>query len=133
EHKVRLPIDVPESQAIYRLCGELGLPVLLHFEYRNYNYNVEAFEQVLRAHPATVFIGHAQAWWANVSAAVPRDPDARPTSLPPTSLPPTSLPPTSLTTWALDQYRIAPCRPYGRRHAPGANGGAVGRRGSDLC
>ncbi|MGH2356212.1 MAG: amidohydrolase family protein [Chloroflexota bacterium] len=76
EHKLRIPCDLPESLAIYRLCGELGLPVLLHFEYRNYNYNFEAFEQVLRAHPATVFIGHAQAWWANVSAAVPRDPDA---------------------------------------------------------
>jgi predicted TIM-barrel fold metal-dependent hydrolase len=50
--------------------------VLLHFEYGNYNHNFEAFERVLRDHPDTVFIGHAQAWWANVSAAVPRDPAA---------------------------------------------------------
>jgi predicted TIM-barrel fold metal-dependent hydrolase len=76
EHKLRLPCDLPEAMAVYRLCGELGLPVLLHFEYRNYNYNFEAFERVLRACPDTLFVGHAQAWWANVSADVPRDPDA---------------------------------------------------------
>ncbi|HEX2184377.1 MAG TPA: amidohydrolase family protein [Chloroflexota bacterium] len=76
EHKVRLPVDAPQSQAIYRLCGELGLPVLLHFEYGNYNHNFEAFADVLQAHPETVFIGHAQAWWANISAEVPRDPQA---------------------------------------------------------
>jgi predicted TIM-barrel fold metal-dependent hydrolase len=76
ENKVRLPVDAPESLAIYRLCGELGMPVLLHFEYGNYNWNFEAFEQVLRGHPDTVFVAHAQAWWANVSADVPRDPAA---------------------------------------------------------
>jgi predicted TIM-barrel fold metal-dependent hydrolase len=76
EHKLRLPCDAPESLAVYRLCGDLGLPVLLHFEYANYNHNFEAFEQVVRAFPESVFVGHAQAWWANVSADVPRDPDA---------------------------------------------------------
>jgi uncharacterized protein len=76
EHKMHMPCDAPEAQAMYRLCGELGLPVLLHLEYRNYNYNVEAFGDVVRAHPETNFIGHAQAWWANISADVPRDPSA---------------------------------------------------------
>jgi uncharacterized protein len=77
EHKLRLPCDLPEAVAVYRLCGDLGLPVLLHFEYVNYNFNFEAFEGVLRACPDTVFVGHAQAWWANISAEVPHpgDPD----------------------------------------------------------
>jgi uncharacterized protein len=74
EHKVRLPVDAPQSLAIYRLCSDLGLPVLLHLEYGNYNYNFEAFEGVLQTFPETVFIAHAQAWWANISADVPRDP-----------------------------------------------------------
>ncbi len=74
EHKVRLPVDAPQSLAIYGLCGELGWPVLLHFEYGNYNYNFAAFERVLREHPQTTFIAHAQAWWANVSADAPNDP-----------------------------------------------------------
>lgn len=76
EHKVRLPVDAPESLAIYDLCGELEMPVLLHFEYGAYNYNFAAFERVLRDFPRTVFIGHAQAWWANVSADAPSIPDA---------------------------------------------------------
>jgi predicted TIM-barrel fold metal-dependent hydrolase len=76
EHKVRLPVDDPRSLALYRLCGDLGLPVLLHFEYGVYNWNFEAFEAVLREHPRTTFVGHAQAFWANVSADAPRDPDA---------------------------------------------------------
>ena len=55
------------------LCGELGWPVLLHLQYREYSYNFDAFEQVLQACPETVFIGHATAWWANVSADAPSD------------------------------------------------------------
>ena len=73
EHKVRLAVDHPVSMDIYRLCGELGWPVLLHLQYREYSYNFEAFEQVLQACPETVFIGHATAWWANVSADAPSD------------------------------------------------------------
>ena len=76
EHKVRLPVDAPESLAIYELCGELGLPVLLHFEYGNYNYNFDAFPDVLRRHSKTTFVAHAQAWWANISADAPNDPAA---------------------------------------------------------
>jgi predicted TIM-barrel fold metal-dependent hydrolase len=82
EHKLRLPCDLPAAMAIYRLCGALGLPVLLHFEYVNYNYNFEDFETVLRACPDTVFVGHAQAWWANVSAAVPHPSDSDFTNYP---------------------------------------------------
>ena len=76
EHKVRLPVDAPESLAIYELCGELGLPALLHFEYGNYNHNFEAFAGVLRDFPKTTFVAHAQAWWANISADAPSDPEA---------------------------------------------------------
>ena len=82
EHKLRLPCDLPAAMAVYRLCGELGLPVLLHFEYVNYNYNFEDFEAVLRACPETAFIGHAQAWWANISAEVPHPGDANFTAYP---------------------------------------------------
>jgi uncharacterized protein len=46
EHKVRLPVDDPRSLALYRLCGDLGLPVLLHFEYGVYNWNFEAYEAI---------------------------------------------------------------------------------------
>ncbi|MGI8913353.1 MAG: amidohydrolase family protein [Chloroflexota bacterium] len=32
EHKLHLTCDAAEALAMYRLCGELGLPVLLHLE-----------------------------------------------------------------------------------------------------
>ena len=76
EHKIQLPVDAPESLAVYRLCAELGWTVLLHFQYGKFNYNVAAFEDVLRSHPETVFIGHARGWWANISADAHTDPTA---------------------------------------------------------
>lgn len=69
EHKVELPCDDARSVEIYRLCGELGLAVLLHFEDANYNTGFERFEAVMGKCPKTTFIGHAQTWWANLSAA----------------------------------------------------------------
>jgi uncharacterized protein len=76
EHKIKLPVDAPESLAVYRLCAELGWTVLLHFQYGVFNYNFTAFEQVLRSNPETVFIGHARSWWAHISADADTDPNA---------------------------------------------------------
>jgi uncharacterized protein len=73
EHKVRLPVDAPESLAIYRLCGELGWSVVLHLEYGAYNYNFDALGGVLREFRDTVFIGHGPAFWANIGANPPAD------------------------------------------------------------
>ncbi len=64
EVKVRLPVDDDRSRAIYRLCGDLGLPVTLHLEEHNYSTGVLNFERVLEEFPATTFIGHAQSFWA---------------------------------------------------------------------
>ncbi len=74
EHKVRIACDHPASMQIYRFCGEVGWPVLMHFDYQDFhNYNIEAFDKVLEACPDTRFIGHAQSWWANISCEVARD------------------------------------------------------------
>lgn len=73
EHKVRLAFDHPACLPIYRLCGELGMPILIHFQYGQYNYNFECIESVFKAFPGTTFIGHAEAWWANLSAEVNTD------------------------------------------------------------
>jgi len=69
EHKMPMPCDDSHSMEVYRLCGELGLPVLIHFEDANYNTGFERFEAVLKEFPKTDFIGHAQTFWANISAA----------------------------------------------------------------
>ncbi len=69
EHKVGLPCDDERSVKLYRLAGRLGLPVLIHFEDANYNTSFERFARVLEELPGTDFIGHAQTWWASISAA----------------------------------------------------------------
>lgn len=71
ELKVKLACNDPRSLDIFRLCGELGMPVTLHFEEGNFNMNFGAFAQVMDACPDTTFLGHAQTWWANISAQVP--------------------------------------------------------------
>ena len=73
EHKTKLPADDSLSIEIYELCGELALPVVVHFQRDTYSTNFSAFERVLQRCPGTTFIGHAQDWWANISATVPTD------------------------------------------------------------
>ena len=76
-------------QAVYRLCGELGLPVLIHFwpDQRG-GGTFEEFERMLQTYPDTVFIGHAPGWWLNISSETsrtrsPNDLASRPSALPP--------------------------------------------------
>ena len=77
EHKVHLPIDHPRNMDIYRLCGEFGWPVLIHMDYTGaFGTNFPAFESVVRSLPDTTFIGHAMAWWTNVSADPVTDPSS---------------------------------------------------------
>ena len=78
ELKVRMACDDPRSIAVFRLCGELGMPVTIHFQEHDFNTGFLAFRSVLEACPDTVFIGHAQTWWAHISADVP-DRDYYPT------------------------------------------------------
>jgi len=69
EHKVKLPVDDPRSKEIYKLCGRLGLPVLLHME-DAYNPDIEGYERILAEFPDTVFIAHGPGWWKEISSEV---------------------------------------------------------------
>lgn len=66
ELKVPLPVNDSRSQAIYRMCGGLGLPVLIHLEEYNFNTHVLWLEDMLSQFPDTTFIGHGQSFWAYV-------------------------------------------------------------------
>ena len=70
ELKYHVAVDSPEMHAVYRLADEFGVPVLLHFEFEMYNTGLERLERVLKTYPQVTFIGHAQTWWANISAEV---------------------------------------------------------------
>jgi predicted TIM-barrel fold metal-dependent hydrolase len=75
ELKSHVEADGPELQRVYALAGELGVPVLVHFQEVEHfpgeglwGTGFKRFEGMLRKYPKTRFIGHADAFWANVDA-----------------------------------------------------------------
>ena len=77
EMKSRVAADGPEMKQVYALAADLGLPVLLHFQDgpkgETYNEGIQRFEAILKAFPNTTFIGHANSFWANISAEAPAE------------------------------------------------------------
>jgi uncharacterized protein len=76
EMKYHVAADGPEYRRIYALAAELRVPILIHFQEVDHFPNegtwatgyAKTFEAILKAYPKTTFIGHADAFWANVSA-----------------------------------------------------------------
>lgn len=66
EQKFAVECDSAESQSLYALAGEYRVPILLHFQHGTYNHGFERLHEMLEKFPTTVFIGHAQTWWANI-------------------------------------------------------------------
>ena len=76
EMKFHVAADGPELRRMYALAAELRVPILIHFQEVDHFPNegtwstgyAKTFESILKAYPKTTFIGHADAFWANVSA-----------------------------------------------------------------
>jgi uncharacterized protein len=76
EMKFHVAADGPELRRIYALAAELHVPILIHFQEVDHAPGegtwstgyAKTFDAVLKAYPRTTFIGHADAFWANVSA-----------------------------------------------------------------
>jgi predicted TIM-barrel fold metal-dependent hydrolase len=66
ELKFGVECDSPEMQKIYQLAQTYDVPVLMHWQYKMYNYGFERFYKMLEKYPKVNFIGHAQTWWANI-------------------------------------------------------------------
>jgi predicted TIM-barrel fold metal-dependent hydrolase len=78
EMKSQVALDGPEMRRVYELAAEVGLPVLLHFQefsdpasVGTFNTGFERLPQLLKQYPRTIFIGHANSFWANISSDVP--------------------------------------------------------------
>ncbi len=94
ELKLRTPYDHPDGIAMYRYCGQLGLPVLFHLECSEYVLAAESkgpeswpfwyggdfsvVENMCRLCPDTAFIGHATGFWREISGDAPEDPERYP-------------------------------------------------------
>ena len=66
EQKFGVECDSPEMQKVYQLAAEYRVPVLMHWQYKMYNYGFERFYKMLEKFPKTIFFGHAQTWWAHI-------------------------------------------------------------------
>ena len=67
EMKFHVAADGPELRRVYALAADLHVPILIHFQEVDHSPNEgtwsagfgKTFESVLKAHPGTTFIGHA--------------------------------------------------------------------------
>ena len=73
EIKFHVEADGPELRRMYALAAELDVPILVHFQEVPhfdgegvFSVGFKQFETMLKAYPKTKFIGHADAFWANV-------------------------------------------------------------------
>jgi predicted TIM-barrel fold metal-dependent hydrolase len=74
EIKFGVAVDGPEMRGVYDLAAELDVPVTIHFEEDSsgsFTAPLKGLPAMLKAYPKTSFIGHANAFWANISADVP--------------------------------------------------------------
>lgn len=75
ELKFHVAADGPELRRAYALAAELDVPILIHFQEVDHfegegkwSTGFKNFATMLKAYPKTKFIGHADAFWANISA-----------------------------------------------------------------
>ena len=80
EIKYHLALDSPELRRLYDLSAEFQVPVMMHIQTfphfageLPYNTGYPEFDKILKAYPKTIFVGHADLFWANISADVPTD------------------------------------------------------------
>lgn len=80
ELKYHLALNSPEMRRVYDICAEMNVPVMMHIQdfphfpgELPYNTGYPGFDQVLRKHKRTNFLGHGDLFWAHISADVPTD------------------------------------------------------------
>jgi uncharacterized protein len=69
EHKCGVRVDDPRNMELFRACGEVAFPVLIHIDnIRNTDTpGLPGLANVLAAFPGVNFLGHAQGFWSNIS------------------------------------------------------------------
>lgn len=92
EWKYRMPFDDPRCLELFRVAGELKMPVILHldvpylrdakgvpvYQPEWYGGTVENLQRALVACPATTFIGHAPGFWREISGDAATEPKQYP-------------------------------------------------------
>jgi predicted TIM-barrel fold metal-dependent hydrolase len=75
EIKFHVAADGPELRRMYALAADLNVPIVVHFQEVGHTPTEgtfatgwKKFAAILKEYPRTKFIGHADAFWANISA-----------------------------------------------------------------
>ncbi len=74
EQKEHVPLNDRRIEAVIALCDELNWPITIHFQDGPNGFNqgiAEYLEGYLKKYRRVRIIGHAQSWWAHISAEVP--------------------------------------------------------------
>ena len=66
EQKFPVECDSKAMDLVADIAREFRVPVLMHFQFKAYNFGIENFHKLLDRHPHVNFIGHAQTWWGNI-------------------------------------------------------------------
>ncbi len=90
EFKLRMRYDDPDAIRLFQYCGDLGLPVLFHLDTTFprhgvpssrqwwYGGGIECVESALKLCTKTQFLGHAPAFWREISGDADKDSAAYP-------------------------------------------------------
>ena len=67
-----LYVDDPRLQKIYEACGRLSMPIIFHLDaLRNIDEKgLPRFKNMIKKFPETIFVGHGQHFWAEISSDV---------------------------------------------------------------
>ena len=68
ESKFHIEIDSPPMMRVYEVARAYNVPILMHFQYQTYSLGFDRMPKILEKFPTVNFIGHAQTFWANISA-----------------------------------------------------------------
>ena len=66
EQKFPVDCDSKAMDLVADIATEFRVPVLMHFQFKAYNFGIENMHKLLDRHPKVNFIGHAQTWWGNI-------------------------------------------------------------------
>ena len=71
EHKPGLWIDDKRSVLIYKACGVMGWPVVMHLDAKinKDEDGLPRLERILQGIPQTIFVMHGPRWWSEISRA----------------------------------------------------------------
>ena len=84
ELMINRKLSDPFFDAVFEAAGKLGLPVTFHMSPEvGYSYGVvdepglPLLETCLKQHPNTLFLGHSQTFWIEMSADAPKEKESR--------------------------------------------------------